>query len=89
VAIASIPAFHLHHATREAARWRDNPGFARWRERARHPVFCDDGLFTPLPQHRVFEDRITPAASDADDRPRTPARWWQNVETEPTEHPAT
>lgn len=76
VAIRDIPAFHLHHPTREAARWRDNPGFARWKERRRHPVFCDDGLLTPLPQHPVYEDLVTPA-SHVEGVSATPAPWWQ------------
>ncbi|MFW5653862.1 MAG: galactosyltransferase-related protein, partial [Planctomycetota bacterium] len=75
IAIERIPALHLYHPTREAARWRENPGFERWRHRRQHPIFCEAGLFTPLPQNEVFESVITPEADDVTSRATAP--WWR------------
>ncbi|MBL1219130.1 MAG: hypothetical protein D8M59_16760 [Planctomycetes bacterium] len=57
VAIKDIPVMHLYHPPRQATRWRDNPGFERFR-RTDLPVYCVHGLDNPLPQNDLQIDLI-------------------------------
>lgn len=62
VAIRDIPVLHLHHPTRAARDWADNPGFARMKRRDL-PVVCLRGLRNPMDQDDVSMDVIGPRSA--------------------------
>lgn len=57
VAIKDIPVMHLYHPTRNAGRWRDNPGYERFM-RPDLPVYCVHGLDNPLPQNELLVELV-------------------------------
>lgn len=54
VAIRDIPVMHLHHPTRAAKKWHDNPNAQRFQD-ARTPVRATFGIDNPREQHDVRE----------------------------------